>query len=126
MDVSPAVIALDFAITGLLLFFVSYASYSILARKHLKTLMWASVVGNIILMFPIRDASLTPFIIAALFIAIRQMEQYLLNDRSMRLKEGIAARVYCIQLLGYYPLWFLSLLLLSLSMTLSVILSQQL
>ena len=102
MDVSPAVIALDFAITGLLLFFVSYASYSILARKHLKTLMWASVVGNVILMFPIRDASLTPFIIAALFIAVRQMEQYLLNDRSMCLIEGIAARA-----LVSLPLWII-------------------
>lgn len=103
MDVSPTVIALDFVITGLLLFLVSYASYSILARKHLKTLLWASVVGNIMLMLPIRDASLTPFIIAGLFIFIRQMEHYLINDRSMRLKEGIAARV-----LVSLPLWIIT------------------
>lgn len=44
MEVSPTVIAVDFVITGLLLFLVSYASYSILARKHLKTLIWASVI----------------------------------------------------------------------------------
>lgn len=44
MDVSPTVIALDFVITGLLLFLVSYASYSILARKHLKTLLWLSLI----------------------------------------------------------------------------------
>lgn len=103
MDVSPAVIALDFAITGLLLFLVSYASYSILARKHLKTLLWASAVGNIMLMLPIRDASLTPLIIAGLFIFVRQTEQYLINDRSMRLKEGLAARA-----LVSLPLWIIT------------------
>lgn len=102
MDVSPTVIALDLAITGLLLFLVSYASYSILARKHLKTLLWASVAGNILLMLPIRDPSLTPFIIAALFIFIRKIEHFLLNDRSMHLKEGIAARA-----LISLPLWIM-------------------
>jgi hypothetical protein len=103
MDVSPTVIGLDFVITGLLLFLVSYASYSILARKHLKTLLWASVVGNIMLMLPIRDASITPFIIAGLFIFIRQTEHYLINDRSMRLLEGIAARA-----LVSLPLWIIT------------------
>jgi len=92
MDVSPAIIALDLAITGLLLFLVSYASFSILARKHLKTLLIASPIGNVILMLPIRDGSLVPFIIAGLFIYLRHIEQYLHNDRSMRLKEGLAAR----------------------------------
>lgn len=103
MDVSPTVIALDFVITGLLLLAISYASYSILARKHLKTLLWASVIGNVMLILPIRDASLTPFVIAGLFIFIRQTEHYLLNDRSMRLKEGIAARA-----LVSLPLWIIT------------------
>jgi len=92
MDVNPTVIAIDFVITGLLLFLVSYASFSILARKHLKTLLWATVVGNILLMLPIRDATLIPFIIAGLFIFIRQIEHRLHNDSSMRLAEGMAAR----------------------------------
>ncbi len=92
MDVSPTIIALDLAITGLLLFLVSYASFSILARKHLKTLLIASATGNIILMLPIRDGALIPFIIAGLFIYLRQIEHHLHNDRSMRLKEGLAAR----------------------------------
>ncbi len=99
MDVSPTVIALDLAITGLLLFLVSYASFSILARKHLKTLLIASAIGNMILMLPIRDDSLVPFIIAGLFIYLRHIEQHLHNDRSMRLKEGLAARA-----LIYLPL----------------------
>ncbi len=92
MDVSPAIIALDLAITGLLLFLVSYASFSILARKHLKTLLIASAIGNVILMLPIRDGSMVPLMIAGLFIYLRRIEQYLHNDRSMRLKEGLAAR----------------------------------
>ena len=103
MDVSPAVIALDLAISALLLFLVSYASYSILARKHLKTLLWASVVGNMILILPIRDASLTALIIAGLFMFVRQTENYLINDRSMRLKEGLAARA-----LVSLPLWIIA------------------
>lgn len=102
MDVSPYVIALDLAITGLLLFFISYASYSILARKHLKTLLWASAIGNLLLILPIRDTSFTPFIIVALFIFIRQIEHFLLNDLSMHLKEGIAARA-----LISLPLWIM-------------------
>ena len=103
MDVSPAIIALDFTITALLLFLVSYASYSILARKHLKTLLWASVTGNIILLLPIRDASLTAFIMAGLFLFVRQTEHKFLDDRSMRLKEGLAARA-----LVSLPLWIIA------------------
>jgi hypothetical protein len=62
MQVSPSNIAIDFIITGLLLFLVSYASYSILARKHFKTLIWASVIGNALLILPIRDASIVPLV----------------------------------------------------------------
>ena len=102
MDVSPTVIALDFVITGLLLLLVSYAGYSILARKHLKTLLWTSVAGNIMLMLPIRDATLIPFIIAGLFILLRQTEHRLHNDSSMRLAEGMAARA-----LVSLPLWII-------------------
>ncbi len=102
MQVSPLVIAMDFIITGLLLFLVSYASYSILARKHLKTLLWASVISNSLLILPVRDATLIPFIIAALFIFLRRTESFLHNDTSMRLAEGLAARV-----LISLPLWIL-------------------
>ena len=100
MEVSPTVIAIDFIITGLLLFLVSYASYSILARKHLKTLIWASVVGNILLILPVRDATLVPLIIATLFLFLRKTEHQLHNDTSMRLAEGLAARA-----LISLPLW---------------------
>lgn len=102
MEVSPAVIALDFAITGLLLFLVSYASYSILARKYLKTLLTASIVGSVLLILPIRDATLAPIMIAGLFIFLRRIEQHLHNDSTMRLAEGMAARV-----LISLPLWIM-------------------
>ncbi|NOQ15531.1 MAG: hypothetical protein GQ581_00560 [Methyloprofundus sp.] len=100
MEVSPTVIALDLVITGLLLFLVSYASYSILARKYLKTLLSAAIVGSVLLMLPIRDANLAPLIIAGLFVYLRRVEQTLHNDNTMRLKEGMAARV-----LISLPLW---------------------
>ncbi len=102
MDVSPTVIAVDFIITGLLLFLVSYASYSILARNYLKTLLWTSIAGNTLLLFPIRDGALIPFVIAGLFILIRQTELRLHSDRTMRLAEGIAARA-----LISLPLWIM-------------------
>ena len=102
MQVSPTIIALDFIITGLLLFLVSYASYSILARKYLKTLLWASAIGCGLLILPIRDTTFTPLIIAALFIFIRKTECFLHNDTSMRLPEGMAARA-----LISLPLWIM-------------------
>lgn len=102
MQVSPMVISIDFIITGLLLFLVSYASYSILARKHLKTLLWASVIGNCLLVLPIRDATLVPVIITALFIFLRKTECFLHNDTSMHLMEGMAARA-----LISLPLWIM-------------------
>jgi len=92
MDVSPATILLDLVLTAGLLFSVSYASFSILARQHLKTLIIASVIGNVLLLLPIRDANLVPIIIAGLFIYLRQIEYALHKDSSMRLMEGMAAR----------------------------------
>ena len=100
--VSPSIIAIDLVLTGLLLVLISYASYSILARKHLKTLLFSSLAANAVLILPIRDAQLTPFIIAALFIFIRRIEHGLHNDKSMQLFEGLAARA-----LLSLPLWII-------------------
>ncbi len=92
IDVSPIIIMVDLALTVGLLVLVSYASFSILARNHLKTLIMASVVGNALLLLPIRDANWVPLLIVGLFIYIRHIEQNLHQDSSMRLTEGIAAR----------------------------------
>lgn len=102
MDVSPTVIAVDFVITALLLILVGYACYSILARKYLKTLLFASVVGNTMLMLPVRDAIIVPFIITGLFVFFRQTELRLHSDSSMCLLEGLAARA-----LVSLPLWII-------------------
>lgn len=102
MEVSPTVIAVDFVITGFLLFLVSYASYSILARKYLKTLIWTSIIGNVLLILPVRDATIVSLMIAALFVFLRKTEHRLHNDASMRLPEGIAARA-----LISLPLWIM-------------------
>ncbi|MCK4840574.1 MAG: hypothetical protein KAT04_01680 [Methylococcales bacterium] len=101
-NVAPVTISIDFAITGLLLFLISYASYSILARKYLKTLLWTSVISNLMLILPIREETTIPFIIAGLFIFLRKIEQKLHNDSSMRLLEGLAARA-----LISLPLWII-------------------
>jgi len=100
--VSPGIIALDLVITGILLLLVSYASFSILARKHLKTLLLAAFAANMVLILPIRDAQIIPFIIAGLFLFIRQIEQGLHSDSSMQLIEGLAARA-----LLSLPLWII-------------------
>lgn len=92
IDVSPTIIMLDVALTAGLLLLVSYASFSILARNHLKTLIIASLIGNALLLLPIRDANWVPLLIAGLFIYIRHIEQILHQDSSMRLLEGMAAR----------------------------------
>jgi len=100
--VSPGIIAIDLILTGVLLVLVSYASYSILARKHLKTLLLASCAANMVLILPLRDAQIIPFIIAGLFIFIRHIEQNLHSDSSMQLYEGLAARA-----LLSLPLWII-------------------
>ncbi|BBA33870.1 uncharacterized protein sS8_1916 [Methylocaldum marinum] len=102
MDVSPAVIALDFVITAVLLVVVSYAGYAILARKYLGTLLRATVAGNLLLMLPIRDATLMAIVIAGLFVFLRRTEQRLHRDSSMRLPEGLTARA-----LASLPLWII-------------------
>ncbi len=102
MDVSPAVIALDFVITGALLLLVSYASYAMLARKHLKTLLWATLAGNFLLLLPLRDAFAVPLLIAVLFVFLSNAERRLHQDSSMRLAEGMAARA-----LISLPLWIM-------------------
>ncbi|MFK5947747.1 MAG: hypothetical protein QM500_03120 [Methylococcales bacterium] len=100
--VSPGIVALDLLITSALLILVSYASFSILARKHLKTLLLASCTANMVLILPIRDAQIIPFIIAGLFLFIRQIEHGLHSDSSMQLFEGLAARA-----LLSLPLWII-------------------
>lgn len=103
MDVSPAIIALDLVITSALLLLVSYACYAMLARKHLKTLLWAFLAGNLLLLLPLRDATVMPIVIAGLFVFLRQTERRLHNDSSMRLPEGMAARA-----LITLPLWIIA------------------
>lgn len=102
IEVKPTVIAVDFTLTALLLFLVSYASFSILARKHLKILLWASVIGNSLLILPIRDPLLVPFIIALMFALLRKTDYFLLREASMQLPEGLAARA-----LISLPLWIM-------------------
>lgn len=101
-DVSPAIIALDFIITAVLLVLVSYASYAMLARKHLSTLLWATWTGNALLLLPLRDASVMSVVIAGLFVFLRDTERRLHRDSRMRLAEGLAARA----LVGL-PLWII-------------------
>ncbi|MGR8935423.1 MAG: hypothetical protein ACU837_13680 [Gammaproteobacteria bacterium] len=103
MDVSPALIALDLAITTALLLLVGYAGYAVLARKHLPTLLQASILGNFLLLLPVRDGDWTALIAAALFVFLRQTELRLQRDRSMRLAEGLAARA-----LLSLPLWLIA------------------
>lgn len=100
--VSPSIIAIDLVITALLLIVVSYACYSIFARRHLKTLMVVSLIANAVLMLPVRDVQIIAIIIAALFIFIRAIDRNLQSDSNMQLFEGLAARA-----LLSLPLWII-------------------
>jgi len=102
MNVSPVIIAFDFFISAALLVLVSYASYAILARKHLSTLLWATIAANVLLLLPVRDGAVVALIIAGLFMFLRYNEQRLHQDSSMRLAEGMAARA-----LMSLPLWIM-------------------
>lgn len=93
MDVSPTIIGLDLAVTFALLLIVSYAGFSILARKHLKLLLSAFVIANVLLMLPIREAHSIAATIGALFLFLRYIEKQLHEDRTMQLLEGLAARL---------------------------------
>lgn len=102
IDVSPTVIGVDFLITAGLLLTVNYAGFAMLARNHLRTLLWTSVTANALLLLPVRDGTLIAFIIAGLFILLRHSEHRLHRHSSMRLTEGLAARA-----LMSLPLWII-------------------
>lgn len=73
-----------------------------LARKHFKSLLQTFIVGNLLLLLPLRGEILVPLIIAGLFIYVRKTEHLLLKDSCMYLPEGIAARI-----LVNLPLWII-------------------
>lgn len=92
-QVKPSLIAVDFAITAVLLVLVSYTGFAMLARRQVKTLMTAMLLGNAVLLLPVRDGFWIPLIITGLFFTLRISEQRLRQDSTMRLFEGFTARV---------------------------------
>ncbi len=92
-QVKPSLIAIDFAITTVLLVLVSYTGFSMLARRQVKTLMTVMLLGNSLLLLPVRDGFWMPLIIACQFFALRAGEQGLRQDSAMHLFEGMAARL---------------------------------
>ena len=92
MEVSPSVIAIDFILTAALLLLVSYAGFAMLARRHLKTLLTVAIIGNAVLMLPIRDDVGVPLLLAGLLFLLRKIEAQLHQDPTMQLLEGFAAR----------------------------------
>lgn len=92
MEISPTIIAIDFLLTIILLCFVSYAGFSILARKQLYTLLLMFCVGNALLFIPIRDSNSIAAIMACLLIVLLRSERQLHGSSMMRLIEGMSAR----------------------------------
>lgn len=91
--VNPPLIAVDFVITVFLLISVGYTGFSMLARRQVKILMHAFLLGNLLLLLPVRDAFWVPVLIALLFIRLRTLEQTLQQEKAMHLFEGVSARV---------------------------------
>ncbi|XSG84504.1 MAG: hypothetical protein ACPW60_12305 [Methylohalobius sp. ZOD2] len=92
IGVSPALIAVDLVLTAILMGAVSYAGFSILARRHTKRLMQAAIVGNALLLIPVRDDHWVAWLIGGLFLYGRAAEQRLHRDYAMQTWEGRAAR----------------------------------
>jgi len=91
-DVHPVLIAIDLGITALLLIAVSYTSFSMLAKRQVKSLMLAALLGNLCLLLPVRDGLGLTFMIALLFAGINIIERKFQSDSTMKLAEGVAAR----------------------------------
>lgn len=91
--VQPALIAVDLAITVFMLMTVGYTSFSMLAKRQTKTLMQAAMLGNLILLLPIREGYGLPVLTIFLFTGLHFIERLFQADRTMKLPEGVAARV---------------------------------
>jgi hypothetical protein len=91
-DVHPALIAVDFVITAFLLVAVSYTGFSMLAKRHVKALMQAVLLGNFALLLPIRDGFALPVLIALMFAGLSVLERQFQQDDTMKLNEGLTAR----------------------------------
>ncbi|NOT13536.1 MAG: hypothetical protein HOP23_17205 [Methylococcaceae bacterium] len=91
-DVHPALIAIDIGITAVLLITVSYTSFSMLAKRQVKTLMQAALLGSLGLLLPIRDGYWLPVIITLLFGVLSVIERQFQQDNTMQLAEGVTAR----------------------------------
>ena len=92
-QVQPSLIAVDLAITIVLLVLVGYTGFAMLARRQVKPLMATMLLGNGLLLLPVRDGFWLPLLIASLFVVLRASEQRLRQDSAMRLFEGFTARV---------------------------------
>lgn len=91
-DVHPALIGVDLGITALLLITVSYMSFSMLAKRQVKPLLQAALLGNLILLLPIREGYALPILIAVLFAGLHLIERKFQHDNTMKLNEGLTAR----------------------------------
>lgn len=95
-DVHPALIAADLGITASLLLAVSYTGFSMLAKRQVKPLMQAALLGNLCLLLPIRDGYGLPALITLLFAGLSLFERKFQNDSTMKLAEGLTARALVI------------------------------
>jgi hypothetical protein len=90
--VHPALIAVDLGITVLLLVGVSYTSFSMLAKRQVKILLQAALLGNLALLLPIREGFGLPVMFIVLFAALTLIERRFQSDSTMKLAEGLTAR----------------------------------
>ncbi len=92
-EVHPALIGTDILLTAIFLIAVSYTGFSMLAKRHVKVLMQAAILGNLLLLLPVRDGYSLPLLLLLLFGGLRIVEHRLSHDATMRISEGMAARI---------------------------------
>ncbi len=92
-SVSLFTIIINFLATVLISTPVVFTTFSLLARKQRKLLCTAFIITNLALLLPFRDAQLVPVLIVALLFYLRFINRQLSADSTMRLFDGILARV---------------------------------
>lgn len=93
-DISLRLIGVNLIFTALVTVPIAYTGFSILARRQVKRLMSAFILGCACLLIPVRETSFISLLLAGLFFILIGLDRrYLRADEVMNLPEGIAARL---------------------------------
>lgn len=91
-EVHPALIGVDFVLTAALLLAVSYAGFSMLAKRQVNLLLKLALLGNACLLLPVREGLGLAALMALMFVGLLMAERQFQRDGALELLEGKTAR----------------------------------